>query len=369
MNLSQLKRTIRMDLRRAVRLLPSIAVYTLIFFLASLVIVKSGESLFFEPNQNAKVTVGLHMPLEEEDNAFGLKLVENMESFRETLDIHEYDSVDAGMADLNDKKIIAFILIPADFVSALDKDIHQPVRILFQNNDTLEEHIVNDLLLNSADLLGTAEAISYSIRKASAELGADAAAATDLEKELSSSNFTYVISRDELYSVERFDELTDLPLSKQLAACFTLLVLSLLSFLLTPFYQGRRETYVIRQHSADLGRFGIHLSEWISTVFLLYAGYLIIYLGLLIAGFQANVTSLFLILPVLMLLGLFIHLLAYTVKNSVYANLVILVAIVLLMYISGGMIPMALLPKFLQNLSHVNPVYGLIQLTQRIMFL
>ena len=369
MNLSQLKRTIRMDMKRAVRLLPSIAIYTLIFLLASLVIVTSGEALFFEPNQNAKVTVGLHMPLDEEDNAFGLKLGENMESFRETLDSHEYSDIDAGMADLTDKKIIALIIIPSDFVSALDKDIHQPVRILFQNNDTLEEHIVNDLLLNSADLLGTAEAVSYSIRKASAELGADAAAAADLEKELSSSNFTYVISREQLYSIERFDELAALPLNRQLAACFSLLVLSLLSFLLTPFYQGRRENYVIRQHSAGLGKLGIRLSEWISTIFLLYVGYLIIFTGLLIAGFRANITSLFMIIPVLMLLALFIHLLAYCVKSSVYANLVILVAIVLLMYISGGMIPMALLPKFLQSLSHYNPVYGMIRLMQQVMFL
>ncbi|MBR6172952.1 MAG: ABC transporter permease [Eubacterium sp.] len=358
-----------MDLKRAIHLLPSVAIYTLIFLLGSLVIIKSGEALFFQPNQNAKVTVGLHMPLEDEDNAFGLKLVEEMESFRETLDIHEYDSIEAGMADLNDKKIIAFIVIPADFVSSLNKDEHQPVRILFQENNTLDEHIVNDLLLNSADLLGTAEAVSYTIRKVSSDLGVEPEKADALEKSLSSSNFTYVIARDQLFALEQFDELAELSLNMQLAACFTLLVLSLLSFLLTPFYQGRKPTYIMRQHSAGLGRFGIRFSEWISTVFLLYASYLIIFAGLFIAGFRANFISLVLIIPVLMLLALFIHLLAYSVKSSVYANLVILVGIVLLMYISGGLIPMTLLPKFLQNLSHVNPVYGMIRLMQRIMFL
>jgi len=73
-------------------------------------------------------------------------------------------------------------------------------------------------------------------------------------------------------------------------------------------------------------------------------------------------------IPISAVIGLFIHVLAYTVKSSAYANLVILIGIVLLMYISGGLVPMELLPRFLQKLSSFNPVYGLIRLLQGFMY-
>ena len=77
MNLPQLKRTICMDLRRAVRILPATLLYTLLFLLVSLVVIKNGENLFFDPNRYTKVPVGLSMPLNSDQDKSGLKLVED----------------------------------------------------------------------------------------------------------------------------------------------------------------------------------------------------------------------------------------------------------------------------------------------------
>lgn len=368
MNLIQLIRTIRTDLRRAVRLLPSTAVYTLIFLLVSLIVIKNGEKLFFNPNQYTEVPVGLYMPMDDDQDQAGLALVEEMQSFRETLKLIRYDSEEEGLQSLADKTITALIIIPPDFVNSIYDNTNRPIRIVFLENNTMEEHIVNDLLLNSAELLGTAQSVEYTMKKVADDLDIDQDAAWEPIHQMNTNNLTYVLTREGLFKTEQYDHLTHIPLSLQLAACYTLLVLSLLSFLLTPFYQGKKTAYVIRQHAAGLNRFGIRLSEWISTVLLLYFSYLIIFVSLMIAGLGAKWTSLALMIPICGIIGIFIHLLAYTVKSSVYANLVILIGIVLLMYLSGGLIPMELLPKFLQDLSHINPVYGLIRLMQSCMF-
>ena len=368
MNPRQLKRTICMDLRRAVHLLPATAIYTLIFLLASLLVIKNGEKLFFNPNQTVQVPVGLYMPMDDERNKEGFALVENMQSFRETLEIINYDSEEAGMQALSAKTITALIIIPDDFVSSIYNDINRPVRIIFEENDTLEEHIVNDLLLNSAQLLGTAQATEYTIRKVCGFFNVDKEKEDRLASDVNGKSLSYVLTRDILFETSQFDELSHLPLTKQLASCYTLLVLLLLSFLLTPFYQGKRMSYIIRQHAAGLSKFGIRVSEWISTVLLLMFSYIIIFAGLLIAGIGVKWTSLILMIPIMMVVAVFIHCLSYSVKSSVYANLVILIAIVLLLYLSGGLIPIDLLPKFLQKISSYNPVYGLIRLMQGIMF-
>ncbi len=369
MNLSQLKRTITTDLRRAIHILPATVLYTLLFLLVSLVVIKNGEQLFFNPNQYEKVPVGLIMSSDSTYGNFGMKLMEDMKSFRETLDIREMASAEEGYQALKENTITALIIIPDDFVnSIIDGKNAKPVRIVFQNNDTLEEHIINDLLLAGADMLGTSQAIEFALKTLNSQLPIDQEAASDFTDGVTHGNLTYVLARDELFESRSFDDLTGLPLTRQLAGSYSLLVLCLLCFILTAFYQGKKHAYVIRQRGCGLKKGGILISEWISTVFLLYASFLIIFTGLLIAGLSPKFTALALILPILMLIGAFILLLAYSARNPVYSNLIILIGIILLMYLSGGLIPIEFLPKFLQDIAAWNPVAGMIRLMQNTLF-
>ena len=368
MNLPQLRRTIRMDLRRAVRILPATLLYTLLFLLVSLIVIKNGEKLFFDPNKYGQVPVGLVMPLDSDQNQFGLKLVQDMQSFREALVIRQFDTQEQGMAALEASEITALILIPEDFVDALFRDENQPVRIVFKENNTLEEHIINDLLLTSANMLGTSQAARYALQALNQVFHVEQKAGEELVDQLDSYDFSYFIGREALFTTRSFDSLSGHSLKEQLAGSYAILVLSFLCFILTAFYQGKRPAYQIRQRCSGVSRFGIGISEWISTVVLLYAAFLLIFLGFTIAGLGPKATAVIFIIPILMILGACILLLSYSVHNPVYSNLVILVCIVLLMYIAGGLIPVDFLPKFLQDLSRWNPVSALIRFTQNILF-
>ncbi len=371
MNLPQLKRTICMDLRRAVRILPATLLYTLLFLLVSLVVIKNGESLFFDPNRYTKVPVGLFMPLNSDQDKSGLKLVEDMQSFREALEIHQFDTEEEGRKALEAAEITALIMIPEGFVGNVSVGNNQPIRIIFQENNTLEEHIINDLLLSSANMLGTAQAAKFAVQSLNEVFGAsisDKDAAFMLADNLDSYNLAYVLARESLFVTKSFDSLSGLSLKEKLAGSYGLLVLSFLCFILTAFYQGKKPAYVIRQKCSGVSRFGIGISEWISTVVLLYAAFLLIFLGFTIAKLSPKLTALITIFPVLMVLGLFILLLSYAVRNPVYSNLVILVAIVLLMYIAGGLIPEDFLPKFLQDIARWNPVSVMIRFMRFVLF-
>ena len=357
-----------MDLRRAVRILPATLLYTLLFLLVSLIVIKNAEKLFFDPNKYSQVPVGLCMPLDSEKNRFGLKLVQDMQSFREAIDIRQFDTESDGLAALEASEITALILIPEDFVDALYRGVNEPIRIIFRENNTLEEHIINDLLLSSANMLGNSQAAVLSVKALGETAGVEEQLTAQLVDALESYNFTYIIGRESLFTTKSFDSLTGLSLKEQLAGSYGLLVLSFLCFILTAFYQGKRTAYQIRQKCCGVSRFGIAVSEWISTTVLLYAAFLLVFTGFAIAKLEPKLTALITILPVLMILGLFILLLSYSVHSPVYSNLAILVSIVLLMYLAGGLIPVDFLPKFLQELSKWNPVSALIRFTQHVLF-
>ncbi len=368
MNLPQLKRTICTDLRRAVKLLPSTVIYTLIFFVVSLLVIQSGEKLFFHTGEYNNVSVGLYLPMESEGSAAGLALVENLQSFRESIDLVRYDTIEEGYDALSDRKVVALIVIPDDFVNSIYRGQNAPVRIIFHENNTLEEHIVNDLLLNSSEMLGTGQAASYALQDVSLAEGIDPVTAGELLTSVNSLLTSKVVAKDDFFKKEEFDLLSRHPLKYRLASCYTLFILCMMTFLLTPFYQSRKIPYVLRQHTAGLSRPGIGISEWISSAFLLYAAYLIIFTGLWIAGFGPKIWSLVTMIPVVIIIGLFIRLLSGLVQSPAYSTLIILIGTVLLLYISGGLIPMEFLPRFLQRLSSVNPVYGLICLVQDLMY-
>ena len=357
-----------MDLRRAMRILPATLLYTLLFLLVSLIVIKNAEKLFFDPNKYGQVPVGLVMPLDSDRNKFGLKLVQDMQSFREAMDIRQYDTEEAGKAALDASEITALILIPDDFVDAIYRNENKPIRIIFRENNTLEEHIINDLMLSSANMLGTSQAASMSVKALGESVGVDPELTAKVIDSLESYYFTYIIGRESLFTKKSFDSLAGLSLKEQLAGSYGLLVLSFLCFILTAFYQGKHPAYQIRQKCAGVSRLGIGISEWISTVVLLYAAFLLVFFGFTIAKLGPKPTALIMILPVLMILGLFILLLSYSVHSPVYSNLAILVSIVLLMYLAGGLIPADFLPKFLQDLCKWNPVSWLIHFTQHVLF-
>lgn len=189
-----------------------------------------------------------------------------------------------------------------------------------------------------------------------------------LARSLDASNLSYVLTKETLFSTRNFDELSSLSLQQQIIGSFTLLMLFFLCFLLTGYYQGRKSAYMIRQRGNGLGTFGVRSSEWIGTVLLLYACFLLIFLGLLIMGFPPKWTSLITMIPILMISGFLLQTLSYSVRSPIYANLIILIVIILLMYLSGGLVPMDFLPKFLQKISDWNPFYWLIRATQHVLY-
>ena len=73
-------------------------------------------------------------------------------------------------------------------------------------------------------------------------------------------------------------------------------------------------------------------------------------------------------IPISLLVSTLIGLCFTFIKNKTYACLALFIGVILIMYISGGLIPMALLPGFMKNFATYNPFYHLIQFVLTSMF-
>lgn len=365
---TQFSRTIRFDIKRCFKLLPGLLLTTLLFLFAAGILLHYYTPILFGEEPFQQVNVALYMPEDSGYNQMGLSMVSNMKSFQDSLNIIQTDTYEEGYAMLVNKEAAAFIVIPEGFISSILNGNNNPIRILLNGTKTFETYVVNDLLQNAAALLGTAQAAVYSVYDISVQYGLDHETNIAFQNQIDTVNMTYVLARESIFSEENFDLLHAFSLTEQLAASFLLLILFMTCFILTAFYKGNNDAYYIRQKISGIGKGKLLISNCLAASIDIYVVYIMIFAGLLIMGLHPTFLSLLTILPVILIVSLFIGLISEFVSGPHMANLIIFLMVLLLLYLAGGILPLQLMPKFLQHTAGYNPMTWLIQYTLHTVF-
>lgn len=364
----QFFRTLKTDFRRCFRLLPGLLLTSLLLILASGLVLHYYSSLLFGKNSFQNVTLAIYMPDDTSYNQLGLSLVSNMKSFKESLNIVEVTDIEEGKEMLADGEAIVFIIIPDDFINSIMTGENNPVQVLVKNGSTFETHVVNDLLQNAASLLGCAQAAVYTVYDVGVEFDLDGEANYQLQRQVDNGNLTYVFAREDVFSTETVDALSTYTLKEQLSAAFLILILFMTCFSLTAFYKEHTLSYYIRQKSCGLGRAGVMISNCIASSLDVYLVYGVIFIVYRCIGLTPKGISFLAILPVVFLICILIRLVAECVSSPHIANLILVLAVLLLLYLAGGIMPISYMPKFLQSLTCYNPMSWLLQYTLKIVF-
>ena len=88
---------------------------------------------------------------------------------------------------------------------------------------------------------------------------------------------------------------------------------------------------------------------------ILYNVYLLIFVLLLVAGTKPNFLSLITMIPVVVLSAAITLFAAMLFKSEHLANGTLFILTILVVYLAGGLIPLILMPKFLQTAAAANP--------------
>lgn len=366
--MNQFKRTLRSDLKRSLLLTPQIIIYTLLFLLASFVIIIYGSKMFFSNTAFNQVNVALYMPEDSKYNSLGLSFVQDMQSFRDSVNIIEVSSPEEGLEMIEKDKTLVFVEIPEEFVRSVLNGSNYSIKIIFKNNDTLDEHIVNDLLLSLSDVLGVAQASVYTLGDIYYSQGIDSEESSSHYNKLNTENFFYVTSRDAIFDQKLFDSISRFTLQQSMAGAYLILILFFSCFTLASFFKLNSYSYMLQQRAHKVTKTKVFISEFLTAAIPVYVSFLIIYLAFLIASFKPKLTALIVMMPVSLLISFIITLVFTLIKNKVYANLCIFVSVILVMYISGGLVPLELLPAFLKNTASYNPFYHLLRVVLASLF-
>ncbi len=350
-------RLILTDLKRLKNYIVSILVATIIIAticgLGGTVISKN----VYKQGTKEIIGIGYYLPEDgkEDMNNMGITMLQEMESMKNTATLIQVNSPEEGYDLLEKEEILYLIIVPEKFISSIMNGTNTPLEIIVWDNSSMSSYIANEMFISYATYLGLAQSAVYST--------IDAAYSHELTKEernqiRTAVNLTFLdraLNKDSFIQIVDGSNQGKATLLQHYLASAVMLSLIFMSFVLMPHLQGYNNSLMIKLDTIGIHRYHIIISGWISSVVALYFSYIMCFIGISIASKAFNPTGLITALPSILLLGLIIAIVANFSGSIFTANMTVLILGIFMAYVGGGILPNAMLPNIVQQLSNLLP--------------
>jgi len=355
---------VKASLKRVLYFIPYVAVFILVLSLMAGGFVAYARNVFYKDGSYAKVNVACYYRGLSEDN-YGLQFVENMESFKQSVNLVACDSPEEVLDMVEDGDAVAGLIFPDEFLYSVMTGENLSVDVIYSEASTFDGYVFNDLLASLTSMLGVGQASVLSMYDFCRIYDVDISMvdATQLQ------SLSYASSRFKLFEEVQVDSITRYSLVQKLTASYSIYVLLLTGFVFAYFYKGNSSSFIARAKLAGISRIKFFIVEDLLVASMLYLVTLILMIVLVISPLEISFLSVIAVMPVVLIVSTIITGVSYFIKNPVVTGYVIFALSTILMYLAGGLIPLEFMPKFLQGLSAHNPFYYLIQFMLRMMFL
>lgn len=356
--------------KRVLLFFPYVLCYFLALGIAMLALVIYAAEFLFESNTDSVVSVACYVPDDEIYSRLGIGLVKQMDSVKHTIDIDQVSSQSKVLRLVEDGDAIAGIIVPDGFIETLGTKDSLQVQIVYRDADTFEEHVVNDLLYAMSDLLGTAQCSIISAGEYAQSLGMDPSEIYAIQQDVSTESFSYVMNRKALFSTVDVDDIVaKYAIRERLTASYSLYILIMSIFVISFFFKGNNDIFRARAKLSGIKTWRIFLLETGCAAFMIYLLYFLMFVCLCFVFPSMKPLSLITIIPSILIIALAGTALCYLVKSPAAVSYITFGAGTSLMYLAGGLIPLDFMPRFFQTAALFNPLYYLIRLFMRSMFL
>lgn len=216
-------------------------------------------------------------------------------------------------------------------------------------------------------MLATAQAATTIIYQGAYQMGLPDAALEQIAADADNLYMDFVLSRTELYIKEEV-QLTgaDSP-SQYYMASGLLLLLFFCGIVFLSFIKGNSDTLCLRLKLHGITRAHIVISQYLTLTIALFLIYAILFLGCMAGGMighfaplQFHMSGFFNGIPAILFIGFVILLIGYLPTGYSGACLLLFLTAFLLAYIGGGIIPVRLLPDFIQHFAEHTPYYQML---------
>lgn len=356
--------------KRVLLFLPYVGCYFLALGIALLALVLYASEFLFESNTDSIVSVAVYVPDDESYTRLGIDLVKQMDSVKHTVDIDQVNSEKKVVRLVENGDAIAGVIVPDGFLDTMGTKDAKQVQIIYRDADTIEEHIVNDLLYAMSDLLGTAQSSILTAEEYAREMGFDDYEANAVGRDVMNNSFDYVMDRRLMFrTIDADDLVAKYAVRERLTASYTLYILMMSVFVISFFYKGNNDVFRARAKLSGIRTGRLFLLESLCAAFMMYLIYLVIFICLCFIFDSMKILSLITVIPAILLIAIGGTALCYLVKSPSTVSYITFGAGTSLMYLAGGLIPLDYMPHFFQKAAVFNPVYYLIRFFMRSMFL
>lgn len=362
---------IRTSLKRLMHYIPHILVSVILLLsLTGAACIYLSKHMYQEQSFQV-VRIGYYLPADDNLswNEFGIRMLQNLEGMKETVELKQAATVEEGYAMLERGEILYLIVVPEQFFSGIMDSTNLPLDIIVYDNTSIASYITNELFMSYASLLGIAQAGIYSA------LDTTRANEYTSEQVQQVSNKTNLVFLDRVMNKTNYVQTVDVAnagtvsILEQYLALAVILSLCFTAFLLIPCLQGIGNGVRECMRLYRLNTFHILFSNVMTTFAALFIAYIPCFAAISVYTGLTRWSSFIKILPILLLLAIFIAAIATFSSNAFSANMFLLFAVLLFAYCGGGLLPDAMLPKAILKISTFLPGKYVLQLMCHALFL
>ena len=349
--------------------MPYALCYLLAFGFASICIITYGESFIFGDQYSySQAEIAVCLADDSEYNALGLSMVSKLESVGETVELNQMDTEEEVMNAVKKGDCVAGIIIPEGFVNSLSTGENMQAQIFFKDDDSFIGKVVNDLLMTLANMLGTGQCVTITAYAYLDDTDIPTADMYEIGSEAQNRCIEYVLGRSNLFDTESIDFLTTFSLKQKMTASYSVFLLVMSVFVFAYFFKGSSDAVMTRVKLSGKNPVLFFLMETGAVAVMMYVLYLIVFVVLNILKLGVGAKSLLLMIPVIILIAFIASGLTYSIKKASTVSFITFGAGLVIMYLSGGLMPVEYMPKFFQTAALYSPVYHLIQYVLGAMF-
>lgn len=353
---------IQLEVKRAMKALPLMiaeAVFLCIFFAVMLLLC---QKLFFGDTMLQKIPLGVVVEEENSMTRLALSYLEGMESTSNACEF-QYMTLQEGMEALENDRLAALIVLPAEMVEAILDSRNYPVRVYFPKDSTLGALLIRELTEAGAGMLSMAQAEVYAIYDMCLQYDRMEELPV-MEEAINRFNMSFALARERLIRQETLTITGDIPLPLHYAASGITLFLLLWGIACGKFLKGDNQAF-----TRQLRRSGINRGKWLLAKLIgtwcvlgigasgILAGIRLVQGRLSVIAIDISVT--WAVLPAMtVVLACIAALLlcCYQTAPTRSSGMVLLFIVTIVMvFISGGFIPTAFLPEALADFSRLLP--------------
>lgn len=303
------------------------------------------------------VKVAYYLP-EDDDykyNNYGVNIIKDLEGTQEVAELIQVDDIQDGYELLERGEVLYYIIVPESFFSGIMDSTNPELTILFRDNNGIGSYLANELFLAYARYLGMAQSGVYSALDTLRAYEYPSEVISDAQQNVNMTFLDRALNKDNY--LEKLDATSEgsFSLMQHYLASALMLSLFFVSFVIMPYLQGVNSGMRTKLSTFGAGQFHIFIANFLSCIPGLYLAFIPCYIVLSIICKTFNPMGLLTILPAILVISLIVNIISSTCQNEFTSNMVILIVTLILAYIGGGILPQAMLPEAIQDISAYLP--------------